>query len=85
MLWVHIILAALYSAALLRMFLSDVSHPSLLATTPAWLSISLPAVVWGSVFLVLNRRALDRLDTRLVLKHGVADQVATGCHNKDPA
>lgn len=64
LLWLDIIALALITGAGVCIVLTErygyvADDPQLLA-----LSVIIPVSLWGSVFLALNRRALDRLDTQ---------------------
>ncbi len=64
LLWLDIIVVALLTGMIVRIVLTEKfayapDDPQLLA-----LSVVIPVSVWGSVFLALNRRALDRLETK---------------------
>ncbi len=66
LLWLDIIVIALITGMIVRIVLTEqfayaADDPQLLA-----LSVVVPVSIWGSVFLALNRRALDRLETKLV-------------------
>lgn len=66
LLWLDIIALALITAALVRTALLEYLGYAVDDRRALALSIALPVIVWGSVFLALNRRALERLATRRV-------------------
>lgn len=64
LLWLDIIAVALITGIIVRIVLTErfayaPDDPQLLV-----LSIIVPVSIWGSVFLAVNRRALDRLETK---------------------
>ena len=64
LLWLDMIAFALLTGAIVHIVLQNhdvyaAGDPQLLA-----LSVVIPVAIWGSVFLALNRRALERLDTK---------------------
>lgn len=70
LLWLDIIAVALITGVILRVVLAERygyadSGPQLFA-----LSLAVSVSIWGGVFLALNRRALDRLDTKPVNGRG---------------
>lgn len=71
LLWVDILAVAIITGALTRMLLImrfDFARNDMRVLTAM---IAVPALIWGSVFLVLNRRALDRLDTKPVFEESL--------------
>lgn len=65
-LWSKTILAAIYSGLIINIFFVQPGSPFQSEFAALAISIVFPTLFWGTVFLVLNRRALDRLDTRIV-------------------
>lgn len=66
MLWLDIIALALLTMAVVRAVLLGPYGYAANDPRVAGLAVAVPVCVWGGVFLVLNRRALDRLATRAV-------------------
>lgn len=64
MLWLDIIALALLTMAVVRAVLLGPYGYAANDPRVAGLAVAVPVFVWGSVFLVLNRRALDRLATK---------------------
>ncbi len=64
LLWLDVVAAALITGyALDGLFVSG-AGVGRASRAGALIVVAVPIVIWGAVFLVLNRRALNRLDTR---------------------